>query len=185
MSEISKIIKNGGVGVLPTDTVYGLIGSAFSQTAVEKIYKIKNRDDNKSLIILISSVNDLKRFGVSLSEKTKSFMEKYWPGKISIILDFDNSNLSFLDKTGEGTLAFRFPDKKELADLIKETGPLVAPSANPQGMPVAKNIEEAEKYFADKVDFYEDGGELISEPSTIVKISKNDIEIIREGAVKI
>jgi len=182
---IVNIIKNGGIGILPTDTLYGIVCSAFRDKAIERIYKIKNRDDNKSLIILISSIKDLELFGVKLSERAKIFMKKFWPGKVSIVLDFYNPKLSYLDKTGEGTLAFRLPDKPDLIDLIKNTGPLAAPSANPQGMPVANNIKEARKYFTDKVDFYVDAGNLSSEPSTIVKISKEKIEILREGTVKI
>jgi L-threonylcarbamoyladenylate synthase len=84
-----------------------------------------------------------------------------------------------------GTLAFRFPKKEDLIELIKETGPIVAPSANSEGAVPAKNLDEARKYFGDEVDFYIDGGEIDSEPSTLVKIDGDKIEVLREGAVKI
>ncbi len=183
-SQIINLLKNDGVGVIPTDTLYGLVGSAFSKKAVEKIYELKNRNEKKSLIILISSIDDLKKFGVEIKEKAKIFMQKFWPGKVSIVLSFNNKKLDYLDRMG-GTLAFRFPDNKDLIELLEKIGPLVAPSANPEGKEPAKNIEEAVKYFYKQVDFYVDGGEIVSEPSTLVKIVGDKIEVLREGAVKI
>jgi len=183
-SQIIEFLKNDGVGVLPTDTLYGLVGSAFSQKAVERIYELKNRNEKKSLIILISSIDDLKKFGVEITEKAKIFMEKFWPGKVSIVLSFNNKQLCYLDRMG-GTLAFRLPDKKDLIELLEKTGPLVAPSANPEGKEPAKNLEEAMKYFDGQVDFFVDGGEINSAPSTLVKIVGDKFDILREGAVKI
>ncbi len=179
-----NILKNGGVGVLPTDTIYGLMGRAESREAVKRIYDIKSRNEKKPLIILISSIKDLSIFGVELSEKAKIFLEKFWPGKVSVILPFDSKKFRFLNEE-ENTLAFRYPEKADLIEIIKQTGPLVAPSANPEGLPPAKNIEEAKKYFGDKIDFYFDGGDLVSQPSTLIKIDGDKIEVIRQGVVKI
>jgi tRNA A37 threonylcarbamoyladenosine synthetase subunit TsaC/SUA5/YrdC len=69
--KISEIIKKNGVGVLPTDTLYGLVGSAFSKEAVDRIYDLKSRNEKKSLIILISSIEDLEKFGVKITESAK------------------------------------------------------------------------------------------------------------------
>ena len=179
-----NILKNGGVGVLPTDTIYGLVGRVESKDAVRRIYDIKSRNEKKPLIILISSIKDLEIFGVELSEKAKIFLEKFWPSKVSVIFPFDSNKCKYLNET-ENTLAFRFPDKKNLIEIIKQTGPLVAPSANPEGLPPAININEAKKYFGDKVDFYIDEGDLISMPSTLVKINGDKIEVLRQGAVVI
>jgi L-threonylcarbamoyladenylate synthase len=180
----AEILKRGGVGVFPTDTIYGIIASVFSETGVDKIYKIKGRNASKGLIILISSMEDLEKFGVEVSEKAKIFLQKFWPGKISVILPFNNNKLKYLNRI-DGTLAFRFPDNKKLLKLIKISGPIVAPSANPEGMFPAKNIKEAKKYFDKNVDFYVDGGELVSEPSTIVKIIGEQIFVIRKGSADI
>lgn len=182
--DIIKIIKKGGVGIIPTDTIYGIAASVFSEKGIERIYKLKSRDEKKSLIIVISSIDDLQKFGVEITEKAKNFMEKYWPGKVSIVLPFNNKNLSYLDKAG-GTLAFRLPNKPNLIEILKEIGPLATTSVNPEGMLSAKNIEEAKKYFDGKIDFYVDEGDLVSEPSTLVKIDGDKIEVLRQGAVRI
>lgn len=179
-----EFLKSGGVGVIPTDTLYGLVGSAFNEKSVEKIYNLKNRDEKKSLIILISSIEDLTKFGVELTEKAKNFIKNFWPGKVSIIFKFNNKKFSYLDRM-DGTLAFRLPKDDKLITILRETGPLVAPSANPEGMSPAKNIDEAKRYFGEEADFYIDGGYVDSEPSTLVKMDGDDIKILRKGAVDI
>ncbi|MCX6753356.1 MAG: L-threonylcarbamoyladenylate synthase [Candidatus Nomurabacteria bacterium] len=176
---VIKSLKKDGIGIIPTDTLYGIVGSAFSKKAVEKIYKIKGRDENKPFIVLISSIKDLEKFGIQHPYKLEfvRMLEKFWPGKVSVILSC--SKYKYLHR-GENAIAFRLPNKKSLIELIKKTGPLVAPSANPQGMIPASNIKEAKKYFGDNVDFYVAGGTLKSKPSTLIKINKNgEIEVLR------
>ncbi len=180
----SEAILADGIGIIPTDTLYGLVASVYSEDAIKRIYDLKGRDADKGLIVLISSMKDLEIFGIKLTSKMKVFIKKHWPGKLSIILPFNKDLFPYLDKTN-GTLAVRFPDKKDLIKFIKETGPLVAPSANPQGMPPAKNIVEAQNYFGNNIDFYLDGGEIDSLPSTLIKIDGEKISVLREGAVKV
>jgi L-threonylcarbamoyladenylate synthase len=136
MDFIQKL-KDGGVGVMPTDTIYGLVASAFSEKACERVKEIKGRSADKGFITLVSSIDDLEKFDVSVSEKAKIFMQKFWPGKVSISLVLNNREFDYL-ATKDGTIAFRFPGKKNLIDILKQTGPLIAPSANPQGLPPAK-----------------------------------------------
>jgi len=179
-----EILKNGGVGVIPTDTIYGLVGSALLPETVKRISELKKRADNKAFIVLISSIDDLKLFDINLSKKNIEFLNKYWPGKMSLEIFSNLPKYKYL-RNPDNTNAFRLPNKEDLIDLLKQTGPLVAPSANISYQPPAKNIEEAKKYFGDEVDFYEDGGELDSAPSTLVRIIENRVEIIRQGVVNI
>src|SRR3989344_1556184 len=182
--EAIELIKNGKIGVLPTDTIYGLVGSALSPRVVERIYAVRKRSGNKPFIVLISSINDLHLFGIVPDEKLRIFLEKNWPGKVSIIIGGVDEKYKYLHR-GEGSIAFRLPDKKELLDLISQTGPLVAPSANHEGETPAKTIAEAKNYFGGAVDFYIDGGTLEDEPSTLVKYDHGEFVILRKGAVKL
>jgi len=75
------------------------------------------------------------------------------------------------------------PAKKELIEFLKETGPLFAPSANPTGMPASTTIDEAKRYFGEKIDFYVDGGTLNGRPSTVIAIGDSNIEIFRQGEI--
>jgi len=164
-NNIIKILKSDGIGILPTDTLYGLVGSAFSKKAIKRIYAVKNRDKNKKLIVLISSLKDLAKFKININKKQEEVLKKFWPGKVSVVLN---------------NIAFRLPKNKNLIEILKKTGPLVAPSANKEGMKPAKNIKEAKKYFSDEVDFYFAGGNLKSEPSTLIKINKmGEIKVLR------
>lgn len=169
MKEEIKLLKNDGIGVLATDTLYGLVGSALSKKAVRRIYEVKGRDDKKPFIILIASLNDLKKFSVRLSPEQKRFLESVWPGPVSVILPCKPKKFEYLHRASE-SLAFRMPKKQKLIDLIKKTGPLVAPSANPQGLKPARNISEARAYFEQYVDFYIPEGTKEGKASKVVSL---------------
>ncbi len=180
---IINILKQGGVGVLPTDTLYGLVGSAREPQAVERIYALRHRQPSKPLIILISSLNDLKTFGIKLTPSTCSLLTDLWPGPVSIILPLAGSparlkKLAYLHR-GKKSLAFRLPKPKWLRDLLKKTGPLVAPSSNLAGEPPATTIGEAKKYFGKQVDFYLASGNLSGPASKLVNLTNNKIKVIR------
>ncbi|MEI7810569.1 MAG: L-threonylcarbamoyladenylate synthase [bacterium] len=182
LNKIVDTIKNDGIGVMPTDTLYGVVGSAFSVNAVKKIYNIKGRDDKKAFIILIDSISTLKKFGFEIDDNLKRTLKKFWPGKVSIILSLPKDNLekfNYLHR-GEDSLAFRFPNKESLINILRRTGPLVAPSANTEGKEPALNVAEAKEYFGDKVDFYLAEGMLKSKPSALIKINEDGkIEVLR------
>jgi len=173
-----NIFKKGGVGIVKTDTLYGVLGSALNKKTVERIYRIKDRNKNKPFIILISSIKDLEKFGVRVDGKTKNILEKYWPGKTSIVLSCPNKKFEYLH-CGKKSLAFRLPAKKSLSEAIKKTGPLVAPSANPEGEKPVSSIKEAKKYFGDTVDFYEAGRGGSKKPSRIIKIENKKNKVLR------
>lgn len=180
---IVSILKSGGVGILPTDTLYGLVASAFDEKAAERIYELRKRTPDKPMIILISSLEDLKTFGIELSFSQFETVEKIWPGKVSIVFACNSEKYSYLHR-GKNTLAFRLPREEWLRELLRQAGPLVAPSANFEGEAPARTISEAKKYFAEDVDFYVDFGKLDSEPSTIVKFENGELKVLREGATK-
>ncbi|MDD5463916.1 MAG: L-threonylcarbamoyladenylate synthase [Candidatus Moranbacteria bacterium] len=183
--EVIKILKTGGVGVVPTDTLYGLVGSALNKKTVERVYQLRKRDLKKPMIILISSLNDLKKFGIILVSSQKKILDEVWPAKVSVVFECKLKKWEHLHR-GQKTLAFRFPADKVLVSLLKKVGPLVAPSANLAGKKPAETYAEARKYFGEDVDFYVDSGKLKSKPSTLVEFGKDgQLKILREGAVKI
>lgn len=181
-----KILKQGGIIVAPTDTIYGVLGSALNKKTVERIYKVRGRDEKKPCIVLISSFGQLEKVGIKISKQEKELLIDFWPGKVSVILPCPNSKFKYLHR-GKKDLAIRMIGikNKNLYEVINKVGPLVAPSANPQGLKPAINISEAKKYFGDKVDLYISGGTRISKPSTLVRFKNGDIEILRQGSVKI
>ena len=174
-----QIIKKGGIGVFPTDTLYGIVGSAHSKSAVERAYVAKGRTKQKPFIILISSINDLKSFGIKINKQQKEYLDSVWPGPVSVILPCTLKKFEYLHR-GKENLAFRLPKKKKIRDFVKKTGPLFAPSANPQGLLPAHTVIEAKDYFGSDMDFYVSGGLLDAKPSKIVFLTDKGVKIIRD-----
>lgn len=181
---ISKLIRCNKIGVIPTDTIYGIVASAWSKKTVSRAYKTLKRDSKKPFIILVSSIEDLALFKVKIDNATKNILEKLWPGKVSVVLPVTSKRFQYLHR-GTKTLAFRVPKKPSLIKILKYAGPLISTSANPQGLKPAATITEAKKYFGDGVDFYIDGGKIRSLPSTLVEIKNGRVNVLRKGAVKI
>lgn len=168
---IVNLLKEGKIGVIPTDTIYGIVGLALNPKTVEKIYTLRKRSKKKPFIILISSLNDLKKFDVTITKKQRDFLKKIWPNPVSIVLH---------------NLAFRMPKNKKLLELLRAVGPLVAPSANMAGAKPAQTLDEAKKYFKDKVDFYVDGGTIKLPPSTLIQLNiDGSYKILRQGSFRI
>lgn len=184
LTDIKSIIdylSEGKIGVIPTDTLYGLVGLALNPDVVEKIFRLRKRTPTKPMIILISSLVDLKLFNIEIDDQTRAILNKIWPNPVSVILPLQESEFAYLDR-GTKTLAFRVPKHTALIKILKQTGPLVAPSANFEGQPPALTIDEAKKYFGDQVDFFVSEGKIESKPSTLVQLNQGKLDVIRQGA---
>ena len=178
-----KVLKNGGVIVAPTDTLYGILACAEDKKAVERIYKIKGRDEGKPFIVLITSEKDLDKFNMEHSQILSNM--RMLP-KVSMIMPCSEKKWIYLHR-GTKSLAFRLisPRNKHLYGLIRSVGPLVAPSANPQGLEPAYAIKDAKNYFGGNIDLYINSGTRKSKPSTIVSFMESKPKIVRQGAVKL
>lgn len=180
---IIEQLNSGKVGILPTDTIYGIHVRALDEKAIEKIYNLKKRDQRKPMIILISSLDDLKIFNIKLNDKIYNFLNKIWPDKVSVILPI-NSGFSYLHR-GTNKLAFRIPNNKLLSKILPKTGPLISTSANLAKHPPTINLDNAKNYFKNQIDFYVNSGDIKSKPSTIIEIDGDQIKVLREGSVKL
>ena len=139
---------------------------------------------NKPFIVLISDIKELELFGIKLADYQLKVVNKYWPGPLSVIFDCNKSEFEYLHR-GINSLAIRLPKDDWLLDIIRKTGPLVAPSANLQDSPTVKNIDEAIAVFGNSVDFYVDGGICEGSASTLARFKKNKLEVLRLGRLVI
>lgn len=184
IGQIIELLKQGKVGVMPTDTIYGIVGSAQNPQAVEEVYSLRKRDPSKPMVILISDLEDLKKFGITLTEQQEGFLKNIWPNPVSVVLPCPDEKFTYLHR-GKKSLAFRMPKDKTLLEILRKVGPLVAPSANLEKEKPAENIAEARKYFNEKVSFYVNGGQLKSKPSTMIQLYEDSTKIVlREGSYK-
>jgi len=177
-----KLKKAGTIGVLPTDTVYGLVARAADPEAVIRLYDLKLRE-HKPGTIIAATIEQLVELGIKY--RYLKAVEQFWPGAVSVIIPCANPELAYLH-LGKQSLAVRIPGDSKLRELLAQTGPLLTSSANHPNEPTAVTTAQAEAYFGTKVDFYVDGGDLSArEPSTIIRIVDDAIEVIRPGAVPI
>jgi L-threonylcarbamoyladenylate synthase len=172
----------GSIGVIPTDTVYGVVARAADKVAVERLYKLKSRESKPGTLIA-ANIEQLE--GLGLKRRYLKAVEQFWPGAVSVVIPAADPTLSYLHQ-GKMSLAVRIPADKELLNLLEQTGPLLTSSANQPDKPPAVTIEQARGYFGDEVDFYEDGGDLSGRlPSTLIRMVDDAVDVIRQGAVKI
>ncbi|MBC7764265.1 L-threonylcarbamoyladenylate synthase [Microbacteriaceae bacterium] len=148
--KVIRTLMQGGIAVVRTDTVYGIIARANDQQAVERVYQLKSRNPKKSCIILLA--DEAQAYGNFSMDSIKT------EGPTSVLVDSPLAPEWLRRENDE--IAYRLPDVPWLREVIREVGPLIAPSANPEDMPTAKNIDEAMAYFNDEVDIYIDDGEV-------------------------
>ncbi len=181
LSSAVEIIKQGGIVFSPTDTIYGLLANALDREAVERLYSIR-RPSGRPFIILLPDKEWLEAFDLYVDRKYWDLLDAH----VTIIFYKKNTIPLYLTK-GKKSLAFRIPKRgtfvRALLTLLDL--PLVAPSANPEGLKPAVDVKMAEEYFGDKIDLYIDGGYVEGKPSTIVRfIGKRSFRLVREGNVK-
>ena len=185
----SDILSNGGIAILPTDTVYGFSGIVDIKSLKnkfdtdEQIRKIKGRSETKPLIQLIAKPEDI--FLYTKDDIPSSVMEK-WPGPLTVIVNL-KEDCPLENKAGLPTVAFRCPGDEWLRKIIAKLGaPLYSTSVNRSGQPVLESprqiIDEFEKEAALIVDDGEKKGAL---PSTLISIQDGNVKVLRQGAVVI
>ncbi len=175
-------IKNEEVVGIPTETVYGIGVDPLSQVAVDKIFNLKGRDENKPLSMLVHSFHDLIK--LKIISIVPEIVELYWPGPLTIIVE---SELNFADGVGTknpNSIGVRVPDNELTLELLKKTGPLAVTSANISGQEDITNERDAESVFGDKIGHYLQGSALHGSGSTIVDFRDEEFKVIREGPLK-
>lgn len=169
-------LKAGQIGVVRTDTLYGVVAPAYNAAAVERIYQAKGRTPSKPPIVLIASPAQMFDH---YQPETLAHSSELWPGKNSIILPSAHGP-EWITR-GTGSVAYRIPADESLRVMLEKSGPLVAPSANPEGERPAMTIQEAYDYFGNIIDFYVDGGQVTDmTPSKLWRLHPNgELERLR------
>lgn len=178
-------LRSHGVIVTPTDTYYGISCDAFDSIAIDKIFKIKRRQKNQLLPVLISEKSELNELGVKPNKIIDLMTDYYWPGPLTIILKSERPFPNTI-QDNLGFVGFRVPDISFTRNLIKQLGnPITGTSANISGKKESKDISVIKNYFKDgEIDYYVDleCGEANSS-STVIKLIDNKFSIIRQGEI--
>ena len=190
IKKAASILKNGGVVIFPTDTVYG-IGCRFDdKKTINRIYQIKGSPKNQSFPILVSSIKQIEE-RATINFQAKELMQKYWPGGLTIILPglstYSNPGLEQLYKPGLGGLkiGFRMPDSDLVRSLIKKVGPLIGTSANFHGDKTPTSYKKLNPDIIKLADYTIKGECQLGVESTVVDVTSDQSKITRQGAVLI
>lgn len=169
VEKIQGLLKTGHIGVMPTDTIYGLHCLANSQSSIDKIYEIKERPKDMPYITLIDSVVSLKDFDIKPTPFQADIISRYWPGANTLIFEDVNGS----------TRSFRLPAYEFLIKILSSTGPLISTSVNKHGSSNATTIEEAYSNFKNVVDFFVDAGPLNNAPSRVYNLVNDTLVQLR------
>lgn len=180
----AEIVENGGLIAFRTDTFYGLGADPLNPAAVERIKRLKGREEGKPILLLISELAGADKL---LSVKTQLFelvASKLWPGPLTLVVPA-STDLPNEITAGSKTVGIRLPDDEGVRSLVKQCGGrLTATSANISGAPPAKSAVDVASQFPEGIDLIIDGGEVtVTEPSTVLDVTGDLAKLIREGAV--
>ncbi len=179
----ARIIKNGGLVAMPTETVYGLAADALNGEAVRKIFKAKGRPMDNPLIVHISDISQVYALVREFPEKAKILARKFWPGPLTMILP---KSALIPDEVSAGldTVAIRFPSHPAAQTLIAESCPLAAPSANLSGSPSPTTVQHVRDDMDGRIDAIIDGGDCdVGVESTVITLASNIPELLRPGGI--
>lgn len=184
MDRVVKILKEGGMVVYPTDTFYGLGADCYREKALEMIYRLKKREYDKPIPLVISEMDTVRDICVDIPPAFKAMAQAFWPGPLTLILKA-SSRLPGLLLGKEGSIGVRMPDFYWVREMISRAGfPLTATSANISGKKGISQPEKIMEVFDGKVDLIVDGGKTPGGlPSTVVDLTSIKPQILREGAI--
>ena len=176
-------VRDGGIVVFPTDTVYGVGGDAFDPSAVRKLLRAKGRGRDLPPPVLGSAPETLEALAEQVPPQTKALVDAFWPGPLTVVCK-QQPSLHWDLGDNRGTVAIRMPDDEGALELLGRTGPLAVSSANNTGHPAATTADDAEEMLGWAVEVILDGGPSAgSAASTIVDCTGAEPRILREGAI--
>lgn len=184
LNKVIEVLKNNGLALLPTETVYGIAANALSDEACKKIFIAKGRAQDNPLIVHVSDKQMLYKLVKNVSEVEQKLIDNFMPGPFTLILEKQNI-ISNTASAGNSTIGIRMPSNSIIHEVINKSGiPLAAPSANISGRPSGTNVKDIFDELKDKVDCIVNGGECkIGIESTVVKVINDVPTILRPGFI--
>jgi tRNA threonylcarbamoyl adenosine modification protein (Sua5/YciO/YrdC/YwlC family) len=177
---IKKTLADGGIIAYPTDTIYGMGCDLFNIKAIRRLYTIKRLDSNRALSIICRDFKDISLYAL-MSDPAFDILKRYLPGPYTFVLGARRIIPKLL-MTERKEVGIRIPDHPvpaALARLIER--PLINTSAKKSGEEVMTDPRQIEKEFKGGVDLVIDGGIVASEPSTVIRLVNDIVEVLRKG----
>ncbi len=182
----TRIIKNGGIVIFPTDTAFGIGCRMDDEKAVEKLFAIRRRPKTQAVPVLVSSIEMAQKYLKPKESDVRGLMEKYWPGALTIVLPCNTDLVPSLVRAGSQTLGVRMPKHDIPIYIINSIGvPVLGPSANFHGQPTPYEFESIDPQLIKLADYVVPGKCPLGQASTVIDCSVRPWNIIRQGAVHI
>lgn len=183
IAEVAHIVREGGVVVIPTDTVYGLAGRLDDAQVVERIFAAKERPPGKGLIAMIADDRDVAGISAGVTPVGQKLISRFWPGPVTLVLPAARNIPT--KALVNGKIGVRLPDHRMLRDLIRAVGvPLATTSANLSGRPSSTDVAQCRADLGDRVDLIIDGGPCaLGVESSVVDVTVDPPLVIRAGII--
>lgn len=177
-----SLLKAGEVVAFPTETVYGLGADAWNPDAIAKVFNIKGRPSDNPLIVHLSDESEIEAFARDIPDAARILIEAFWPGPLTLVL---HKKPEVLDAVTAGldTVALRMPDHEKALELISQSGPLVAPSANKSGSPSPTKAAHIHSDFGEDFPVIDGEATRIGLESTVIDLTQSIPAILRPGSI--
>lgn len=187
INETIQILREGGIGIFPTDTAFGIGCRIDRENAIERLFEIRRRPTDKAVPVLVDSIKMAQEYVEPIPDTVKSeLIDKYWPGGLTIILPCKTKKVPLLVRGGRDTIGVRMPHHPIALKLISSVGvPLLGPSANFAGGKTPYSAEDLDLKLVRLIDFVLPGECSFKQASTVIDCSYKPWRIIRQGAVKV
>ena len=184
IKEVAKCIKQGGIAVFPTETVYGIGVNGLNENAIKKLYEVKQRPEKKPISLLVNSLDMINEIAKDITTVEYALIEKFFPGPLTLVLKKKDIVPNILTPDID-TVGIRMPANEIALKLIEYAGvPIATSSCNISGKPSATNLQEIIKDFEGKVDYFIDNGpSKIGLASTVVQMIGGEPKILRQGYI--
>jgi L-threonylcarbamoyladenylate synthase len=185
VTQAANIVRNGGIIVYPTETLYGIGADGRNPAAIRKVQQAKQRRESKPILVIVGSVDILVPLVLDITPNASLLMNAFWPGPLTMVFSASTAVPSELT-LGTGTIGIRIPSNPFCLSLLEKAGvPLTSTSANLSGEQPARRIEQIEKQLSG-IDLFIDAGELPeSQASTVIDVTGSSPKILRQGAVSL
>lgn len=182
LRQAQQILNQGGALVLPTETVYGLFAKAMDETAVDRVYALKERPRDKAMNLNVATYQDILAYSKDQPRYLKQLFEAFLPGPLTIILKANDAVPAWIN-SGMETVGFRLPDHPVTRELIRACGPLIGPSANKSGLPSGVHFDQIMQQFGGSLTGLADDAAIKGLDSTILDLSSHPARILRQGSI--
>jgi len=184
LEQAVKIVKNGGIIIFPTDTAFGIGCRVDNESAVQKLFKLRKRANDKAVPVLVSSVKMVEDYLQDLNPEVRQLMKRFWPGGLTIVFKYKKGKIPKLAAGGGLTIGVRMPNNKTTLDLIRKVGvPILGPSANFSGDPTPFKKSDLNSKLVSLVDFVLPGICKLKKASSVIDCTSKPFKILRDGAI--